>query len=205
MNGFSHSRFIRLGALTVTVATVFVAIPSADADTGQRSGMRGTQISADALGATILTLSQVVGLLRLPSPGDWQKGDLHASETGTEVSANRSFSNAQARGAFTMVFSIVQSWTDAGVAAQTWNAGQEAAARQAAVTVLTRTAARSALYALGQYGQRSVTVNQLVGTWSVGATCVTNKPKTTVTMLKTCASKLAKAQQTKSAKAIGRV
>jgi hypothetical protein len=54
------------------------------------------------------------------------------------------------------------------------------------------------IYGVGQYNQRGVTVSILLGPWSVGASCYTNKPKVSVATLSGCATKAAKAQQRKS-------
>ena len=68
--------------------------------------------------------------------------------------------------------------------------------------MLSRTPSRAVLYGEGQYNQRGVSVYVLLGPWSVGASCYTNKPKVCVATLTACATKAAKAQQKKAAAVI---
>lgn len=196
MSGSTRTRFVRLASVVVSAATVLaVAWPTAAAET---PAVHSTQVSPDAAAATILTWPQIVSLLHIPKPGGWRPGDLTSWQVSNEVSASRVFGNVQTTGSFNMIMTAIDSWTDATASAQSWAMIQDETAKRAGVTVLSRTANRSVVYGVGQYNQRGVTVNILLGPWSVGAGCYTNKPKVSVSTLTTCAAKVARAQQKKS-------
>jgi hypothetical protein len=173
-----------------------LAAPVAQAG-GVRS--RTSQVSPDAAAAAVLTWPQIVKLLRIPKPGGWSSGDLTSWEVGGEVSGSRVFGNDQTTGSFTMIYTVIDSWTDSASSAQMWSAVQDEAAKREDVTVLSRTDAETVIYGIGQYSQRGVTVSRLLGTWSVGGSCYTRKASVSVATLTTCAKKVAKAQQAKAA------
>lgn len=189
-------RDLRTVAILASAATALaLATPVAVAGIPRT---RSAQVSPEAAAATVLTWPQLVKLLHIPKPAGWRSGDLTSWEIGSQVSASRIFGNSQTTGSFNMIMTAIDSWTDAAASAQNWAMLVDAAAKQAGVTVLSRTATRSVIYGVGQYNQRGVTVSILLGPWSVGASCYTNKPKVSLATLSGCATKTAKAQQSKS-------